>query len=671
MDDDTAVKEGLLAFLQSKGPIILGAKPVQPPSCVALYDFHSEEPGDLHFRAGDRIQIISKDTESQWWYGQCNGATGIFPSNYVEEKSTAGPSYDYVRASGQEKFDDPHTYGNGRPQVKVVNEPHAEQDSHQNYTAIPHATPPPSPADVETSVNVGAPPPLPPGGVRNFSPAIVTTTPYLSSIPPALAQTVCSSAPPLPKGGPRDTLVAPPPLAPPPLPSEGVRVDLHAIPPAPAWQSSPAPAPLDSTPPPPAVPPIAPPPPSTEGFTAASKDPTRTVLLSSIESFKKTKLKKTVTNDRSAPITTSSKSAASRGHEESKSGLGGLFAGGIPKLHPTPGRSATLSSQQLPTRDLSSDSGAAPGLGQSHPPAPIPKSSSLPHRQSQPSQSSSTASETVGPYPFPFRSSSGLSSTRPDERNVETAPQFSPLPQQQPQRPLPSRPTLRPLPPQPVNRIASRSSDRNVVARMQSQPPHRPQPQRLVPVHPQGLDKGLRQGQPSPSAPLNRPQSASRTGNLAQVEARPGSPSNSDLKTKIATFQNFQSAHGAASSTGTSEQRGPPRRSSFGSAGAPLDLFPRSSSTFSTSRPVSTGAPPSSMTSESFASPSRPPGSLARRSAEAPVGGPPISLSKPRGPLPGSIPPQNTANATVTPEKGTSSERKVMARIQFFNSWQT
>jgi len=52
---------------------------------VALYTFHAAEPGDLGFKKGDIITITKRtDSKNDWWTGQVDGRTGIFPSNYVE-----------------------------------------------------------------------------------------------------------------------------------------------------------------------------------------------------------------------------------------------------------------------------------------------------------------------------------------------------------------------------------------------------------------------------------------------------------------------------------------------------------------------------------------------------------------------------------------------------------
>jgi amphiphysin len=52
---------------------------------TALYDFDAQAAGDLSFKTGDRIEIVTK-TESQedWWTGRVNGAEGVFPGNYVQ-----------------------------------------------------------------------------------------------------------------------------------------------------------------------------------------------------------------------------------------------------------------------------------------------------------------------------------------------------------------------------------------------------------------------------------------------------------------------------------------------------------------------------------------------------------------------------------------------------------
>lgn len=58
--------------------------------CKATYDFQSDQPGDLPFRNGDLIAILSKQDpitkgSSDWWQGRTQeGKVGIFPMNYVQ-----------------------------------------------------------------------------------------------------------------------------------------------------------------------------------------------------------------------------------------------------------------------------------------------------------------------------------------------------------------------------------------------------------------------------------------------------------------------------------------------------------------------------------------------------------------------------------------------------------
>lgn len=67
-------------------PPPLKPKPKPAPEYVtALYDFDAQADGDLSFKTGDRIEVITK-TESQedWWTGRLNGMQGVFPGNYVQ-----------------------------------------------------------------------------------------------------------------------------------------------------------------------------------------------------------------------------------------------------------------------------------------------------------------------------------------------------------------------------------------------------------------------------------------------------------------------------------------------------------------------------------------------------------------------------------------------------------
>ncbi|TKA37775.1 hypothetical protein B0A54_09777 [Friedmanniomyces endolithicus] len=50
----------------------------------ALYDFHATEEGELSFRKGDTI-VVTESNYKDWWKGNLHGQTGIFPVNHVEK----------------------------------------------------------------------------------------------------------------------------------------------------------------------------------------------------------------------------------------------------------------------------------------------------------------------------------------------------------------------------------------------------------------------------------------------------------------------------------------------------------------------------------------------------------------------------------------------------------
>ncbi|KAH3674625.1 hypothetical protein WICMUC_003171 [Wickerhamomyces mucosus] len=57
--------------------------------CTALYSYYKEQEGDLSFEKGDRIRILDKVSNENWWRGELNGEIGIFPQNYVSVEQKA------------------------------------------------------------------------------------------------------------------------------------------------------------------------------------------------------------------------------------------------------------------------------------------------------------------------------------------------------------------------------------------------------------------------------------------------------------------------------------------------------------------------------------------------------------------------------------------------------
>jgi amphiphysin len=87
-----------LSTVGGASPSLIAAKkkppPPPPPKKVgsfhgeyvtAMYDYDSQNEGDLSFREGDRIRVLKKTQSSQdWWEGELRGYKGSFPANYVK-----------------------------------------------------------------------------------------------------------------------------------------------------------------------------------------------------------------------------------------------------------------------------------------------------------------------------------------------------------------------------------------------------------------------------------------------------------------------------------------------------------------------------------------------------------------------------------------------------------
>ncbi|KAJ8291182.1 hypothetical protein GJAV_G00022340 [Gymnothorax javanicus] len=57
--------------------------PVQSCQVLAKYDYRAETQDELSFSSGHLIKVLEK-IDADWWKGEINGITGLFPTNYVE-----------------------------------------------------------------------------------------------------------------------------------------------------------------------------------------------------------------------------------------------------------------------------------------------------------------------------------------------------------------------------------------------------------------------------------------------------------------------------------------------------------------------------------------------------------------------------------------------------------
>ena len=58
---------------------------------VALYNYAAQHDDELTFAKASVINVLDK-SDPDWWKGEVNGSTGVFPVNYVAPLSEAFPS---------------------------------------------------------------------------------------------------------------------------------------------------------------------------------------------------------------------------------------------------------------------------------------------------------------------------------------------------------------------------------------------------------------------------------------------------------------------------------------------------------------------------------------------------------------------------------------------------
>uniref|UniRef100_A0A2K6G6N7 Intersectin 2 n=1 Tax=Propithecus coquereli TaxID=379532 RepID=A0A2K6G6N7_PROCO len=75
------------------GPSSERTTPAFHPVCqvIAMYDYVANNEDELNFSKGQLINVMNKD-DPDWWQGEINGVTGLFPSNYVKMTTDSDPS---------------------------------------------------------------------------------------------------------------------------------------------------------------------------------------------------------------------------------------------------------------------------------------------------------------------------------------------------------------------------------------------------------------------------------------------------------------------------------------------------------------------------------------------------------------------------------------------------
>lgn len=56
-----------------------------------MYDYTANNEDELSFSKGQLINVLNKE-DVDWWQGEINGTSGLFPSNYVKMTTDSDPS---------------------------------------------------------------------------------------------------------------------------------------------------------------------------------------------------------------------------------------------------------------------------------------------------------------------------------------------------------------------------------------------------------------------------------------------------------------------------------------------------------------------------------------------------------------------------------------------------
>lgn len=132
-------------------PVIESVPAIQSPSAynssaptefegeayISCYPYESAELGDLTFGAGEYIVVTKKDGD--WWTGTIGDRTGVFPSNYVQDATSAPTTTDttpyYAQTADSQNYtDDMRNQEEADTEVSEINTQPKTESVHDNFS---------------------------------------------------------------------------------------------------------------------------------------------------------------------------------------------------------------------------------------------------------------------------------------------------------------------------------------------------------------------------------------------------------------------------------------------------------------------------------------------------------------------------------------------------------
>eukprot|EP00049_Salpingoeca_infusionum_P017998 m.355320 g.355320 ORF g.355320 m.355320 type:complete len:503 (-) comp17220_c0_seq1:148-1656(-) len=221
------------------------------PTCKVLHAYEPQEEDELKLTPGDIITIIEKEDDG-WWRGECNGKTGVFPDNFVEEIKAGAPPK--PASASLSVPDEPRTRTTSLSWKKREE---AAKEAQESVAKPPPTRPsvarPPAPSTASRSGSVATRPPVPGSRTASVSkpppPAAKKPPPLAAKKPPPPKKALQPPAQPAkaipPKPAPAETPAAKPE---PPKPAAVPKPTSTGSPPPTSTPSTPAPTASTPTP---------------------------------------------------------------------------------------------------------------------------------------------------------------------------------------------------------------------------------------------------------------------------------------------------------------------------------------------------------------------------------------------------------------------------------------